>query len=139
MNVLLSALLTLAPVWDMQLEPIEINPSIQTKLALPSSVDDLYIVLNFEETRELLLFRDDCLALTSTLTELDELHLKYRDALELKDIELEAKQKEVDLLNQKVDLLESALKDYENRTSWKPYAIVLGVALVGTLTYTLSR
>ena len=139
MNILLSALLTLVPVWDIQLEPIEIIPDIQSKLGLSSSVDDLYIVLDFEETRELLLFRDDCLALTATLTELDAVHLKYRDALELKDVELEAKQKEVDLLTQKVDLLESALKGHADKPSWKPYAVVLGVALVGTLTYTLSR
>lgn len=135
MTIVLSALLTLIPVWNVRLEPIKVPAHIQVELGLISSAEDTYLVLDFEQTRSLLQFRDDCLALTDTLTELDALHLKYRDALELKDIEIEAKQKEIDLLAQKVDLLESAVKGHEDHNSWGPYAAVLGTVLAGTLTY----
>ena len=139
MNILLSTLLTLAPVWNLRLDPIYISPGLQDTLNLPASVDDRYLVLNFQDAHSLSVFKQDCLTLTDRLEGMDDLLSKNRSLLELKDDALEEKQVEISLLREKNSYLEQALREYQDKPSWNVYTIILGTALAGTLTYIMIR
>ena len=139
LSYLLSILLTLAPVWNLTLEPIRISPGLQDTLNLSASVDDSYIVLTFEEAQKLSLFKTDCMALTGRLREFDGLLKNHYALVELKDKALAEKQVEIDLLQERASLLEQALAESEERPSWSWSTIILGTALAGTLAYAMTR
>jgi hypothetical protein len=135
MNIILSIILILTPVWDIQLRPLEIPAHIQTELKLKKSQGDRYIVLSFNEVKSLLIFKESAeagsknLTLCKDLTRTLEVQAKaLRESIQIKD-------EQIRLMTQNIKILREAVAPRED--TWKISLIVLTSLTLGYITFDL--
>ena len=133
MSFILSALIFLTPIWNLDLKPIKISPKIQELLILEKSLDDMYLVLTFKEAKEVSIFKNEALAgakkleLCYSLVGTLEAQVKsLRRALGSKDIQ-------TSLLRKQVRSLREAYRSQE--TNWSIGLIIVSAAAAGYMTY----
>ena len=135
MSYILSILLFLSPVWDVELNPVKLGKRTQLKLKLKKSFDDKYTVLDFDQVKAVLKFRESCFSQGKVLEEKESLATVQALQLKLKGKLVAEKETESLLLNQKIQFLEEAIKAHPSSEPWKISTFVLGGALVGLSVY----
>ena len=131
MSYILSVLLFLSPVWDIELNPVKLGKRTQLKLKLKKSPENKYTVLDFDQVKAVLKFRESCFSQGRILEEKESLATVQALQLKLNGKLIAEKGTESLLLNQKIQFLEEAIKAQPSSEPWKISTFALGGALVG--------
>ena len=156
MSVLLSILLVLSPIWNMSfvsrslreevpipswnlsLKRYTVEKVFQRELSLPLTVDDKYLILNFDEAKTLSLFKTDCLNLTSQYLAIAELNKRLERKVKTLETLVSQKDIQIKLLERQVVSLRSAVENSNNH-EWNIGLILVSAVVVGYIVYDTSR
>lgn len=126
------------PAWSLSLKLYTVESVFQRELGLPSTLDDKYLILGFEESKSLSLFKTDCLNLTSEYLTLSKLNKKLEGKVETLETIVSEKNIQIKLLERQIVSLRSAVKN-SNQHEWNIGLIILSAAVVGYIVYDTSR
>ena len=138
MNILMSILILFTPVWPLKLKTTKVSPEMQLKLKLKKSLDDRYVVLNFQETKKLLVFKEESLVLSNRLQLSLQLSENLNTSNNLLEKALKAKEKENLLLSQQIGILRKAVKG-ERATTYTVASISSSLILVTLAAFLFNR